>query len=116
VPSHESAQALGAYCLRKGIPPPAGIAGLDSAVPQYVPQPQFVDFNAMAGQQQPPAGFPPGGPPMQPPPGSGMPPPGMGMPPPGHMDGGMAPGMGGMPGYNPGAAAPSYPNMDMPPA
>lgn len=30
VPSHESCQALGAYCMRKGIPAPAGIGGPDS--------------------------------------------------------------------------------------
>ena len=33
VPSHESSQALGAYCLRKGIPPPAGVGGPDGPLP-----------------------------------------------------------------------------------
>lgn len=47
-PTHESCQSLHAYCLRKGIPPPEGVGGPDGPVPQYVPQPQIVDFNAMA--------------------------------------------------------------------
>ena len=50
VPSHESCQALASYCTRKGIPPPAGVGGPDSGMPQYVPQPQIVNFQAMADQ------------------------------------------------------------------
>ena len=84
-PTHESAQALHAYCLRKGIPPPEGVGG---GAPVYVPQPAAIDFAAIdqppaAGGAQPPA-MPPGGPPggMY---GGGMP---------------QAPG-GPPPGYNP---------------
>ncbi len=63
-PSHESCQALGAYCLRKGIPPPEGVGGVDGPMPQYVPQPAAVDFAAL---DQPPN--PNGGQPMMAPPG-----------------------------------------------
>ena len=92
-PTHESCQSLHAYCLRKGIPPPEGVGGPDGPIPQYVPQPQVVDFNAVAGPSGPPAGMPPQ------------------MPPPGGM-GGMPPA-GGMPGV--GAPQQSYPAMDVPP-
>ena len=96
-PTHESCQSLHAYCLRKGIPPPEGVGGADGPVPQYVPQPQVVDFNAMAQNQNggPPAGGPPAGMPPQMPPPGGMPP------------------AGGMPGG--GAPPQSYPGMDVPP-
>ena len=57
-PSNAAVQAVHAYCLRKGIPPPEGLGGPDGPVPQYVPQPAPVDFAAM---DQPPAGGPPGG-------------------------------------------------------
>ena len=110
-PSHESCQALGAYCLRKGIPPPHGVGGPDGPMPQYVPQPAPVNFNSVD--------LPPGQ--GMPPPGQGMPPPGTGMPPPGGFDGGMGGGMGGppgggMPAYNPNMGAPAYPSADIAPA
>lgn len=62
-PTHESCQALHAYCLRKGIPAPEGVGGPDGPVPTYAPQPLMNDFNAI---DQPPnmppgGGVPPGG-------------------------------------------------------
>jgi len=46
-PPSQACQALGAYCLRKGIPPPEGIGGPDGAIPQYVPQPAPMNFAAL---------------------------------------------------------------------
>lgn len=38
-PSNDACQALHGYCLRKGIPAPEGIGGVDGPVPTYAPQP-----------------------------------------------------------------------------
>lgn len=104
-PTHESCQSLHAYCLRKGIPPPPGVGGVDGPVPVYAPMPAPMDFAAMDQPPQNTTGQytipPPGMPPTD---GMGGMPPGMGMPPTGGMgmppaDGGM--GMGMPPAYQP---------------
>ena len=64
--------------MRKGIPVPEGIGGVDGPVPTYAPQPNMADFAAIdqGPPQQPPTyGMPPGGSPGMPPGGGpGMPP------------------------------------------
>jgi len=47
-PTHDAAQALHAYCLRKGMKPPEGCGvGPDGPVPTYAPQPNMADFNVL---------------------------------------------------------------------
>jgi hypothetical protein len=47
IPSQTAAQALHAYCLRKGIAPPESLSGGDN--PIYAPQPMAYDPNLDAG-------------------------------------------------------------------
>lgn len=91
IPSSTSAQAMHAYCLRKGIPPPGGV-GVDAPVYAPMPDPMIVNIEMQGGQVPP--GYP------NPGPGAG------GMPPPQNPGyGGGAPGggapLGQPPAYQP---------------
>jgi hypothetical protein len=76
IPSQASAQAMHAYCLRKGIPPPGGV-GVDAPVYAPIPDPKIINIEMQGGQLPP--GYNPGH-------GTGgMPNPGYGGQPPAYM-------------------------------
>jgi len=60
-PNQESCTACHAYCLRKGIPPPEGLGGIDGPPPVYVPGPAPQPVNFIQPPNPPPGGMPAAG-------------------------------------------------------